>query len=123
MPEGSLRWLTSAALAPYPRLHRPIQKLYNLPAKFLAHFRPSEQQLLSDIARRMDDVFFVQIGANDGKTEDYLYDFVCRGGWRGILVEPVRPVFEKLQRNYRDVPDLTFENVAISDGDGLLPSS
>jgi hypothetical protein len=119
LARSSLRWVASAALAPYPKFHRPIQKLYNVPTNVLAKFRYSEQQVLSQIANRKQNVSFVQVGANDGKTEDYLYDFVHEHGWRGVLVEPVKPVFEKLVKNYDGIPGLIFENVAISEQDGM----
>jgi FkbM family methyltransferase len=115
---SSPRWAISAALAPHPRIHRLAQKMYNIPSRVLAEWRPSERQLLEDIAREKTNVFFVQIGANDGKTEDYLYEFVRRYHWKGILVEPVKSVYESLLRNYHGTPGLIFENVAIADAEG-----
>lgn len=61
------------------------------------------------------DFFFVNIGANDGVLNDPIHPFVRRYGWRGIAVEPVPHVFAQLQANYRDVPGVVLEQVAISD--------
>jgi FkbM family methyltransferase len=67
------------------------------------------------------DAFFVEIGANDGEQHDHLRPFLQAGRWRGIMVEPVPYVFERLQANYGDLPGITLENVAIADRDGDLP--
>ncbi|MEE9344794.1 MAG: FkbM family methyltransferase [Methylococcales bacterium] len=60
-------------------------------------------------------VFFVEIGSNDGKMFDPVYDFVMAGTWSGIMVEPVEFYFKQLQENYCNSPNLIFENVAISE--------
>ncbi|MDJ0448891.1 FkbM family methyltransferase [Methylocystis sp. JR02] len=62
---------------------------------------------------------FVQIGANDGIRDDPLRRFVLKHHWRGLLVEPQRRVFESLKQNYACEPQLSFENAAISDVDGV----
>src|ERR1051326_7686160 len=49
-------------------------------------------------ARR--DVFFVQIGAHDGKSNDNVYSVARALGWHGVLVEPVRYLFDRLVQNY-----------------------
>jgi FkbM family methyltransferase len=64
------------------------------------------------------EFFFVQIGAFDGKAGDPLYGFITAHGWEGILVEPQPGPFAALQETYRDVPGLSFRNVAISETPG-----
>ncbi len=66
-----------------------------------------------------EDLFLVQIGANDGRIYDFLHPYLCRYRWRGLLVEPLGYYFERLQHTYRDYPQLTLEQAAISDRDGL----
>jgi FkbM family methyltransferase len=61
------------------------------------------------------DMFFVQIGAFDGRTGDQLHEWVVRYGWSGILAEPHPHHFAKLQRTYADSPKLILRNVAVSD--------
>jgi FkbM family methyltransferase len=61
-----------------------------------------------------DDFFFVNIGANDGVSNDVIYPFIREYGWRGIVVEPLPPVFEELKRNYREFRGIAFEQVAIA---------
>ncbi|MBK6937124.1 MAG: FkbM family methyltransferase [Chitinophagaceae bacterium] len=64
-------------------------------------------------------MFFVQIGANDGKSGDPLYEFIINHNWKGILVEPMPDVFEQLKENFSFASGrLIFENSAISDTGG-----
>jgi len=70
------------------------------------------------LARRLldgTDLFFVQIGAFDGRTGDQLHDYIVRYGWQGILAEPQPRYFAELQRTYSRQPGLTLRNVAVSD--------
>lgn len=62
--------------------------------------------------------FFVQIGANDGLKADPMYLYVKKYNWKGILVEPVKYIFERLKENYNGTKNVYFENVAIADKDG-----
>lgn len=59
------------------------------------------------------DFFFIQIGSNDGKTNDPLYKFTKTKKISGILIEPVKFLFEKLKETYKNNPNVVFENVAI----------
>lgn len=62
------------------------------------------------------DVIFIQIGANEGvMSNDFLHPFILEKKWKGVLIEPVPSIFKKLQQNYAHIPNLYFENVAISD--------
>jgi FkbM family methyltransferase len=61
---------------------------------------------------------FVQIGANDGVTDDPLTKFVKENGWEGILVEPLSAAFTALKANYGASPRLRFVQAAISETDG-----
>jgi len=72
---------------------------------------------ISKLSPRYDssDFFFVQIGANDGKTGDPIHKFVMKYHWNGIVVEPIKSYFEMLQKTYEGNQNLIFENAAISD--------
>ena len=62
----------------------------------------------------------VQIGSNDGKTGDPFYPiFQIHNKWKGLFVEPVPYIFEKLKTNYPDTNRFKFENVAINQGAAL----
>jgi len=62
--------------------------------------------------------FFVEIGANDGKFADPLFEKVNAWKWRGLLVEPLEDVFRLLKQNYAHLPGLSFENSAIAESQG-----
>jgi FkbM family methyltransferase len=71
-------------------------------------------RVISQCSRQNGNFFFIQVGSCDGKTGDPIYEFVTRFGWHGILVEPVKHLFEKLLVTYADREGLCFENVAIA---------
>lgn len=65
-----------------------------------------------------DDFYFIEVGANDGKTNDPLYDYVKKFDLSGVLVEPQKEAYDKLKENYNDVDGLDFANIALSFEDG-----
>jgi FkbM family methyltransferase len=67
--------------------------------------------------RRGKNVFFLQIGANDGLQDDPIHYFVGSYGWRGILMEPVPHLFGRLKENYKAATGLIFLNAALSQTD------
>ncbi len=71
-------------------------------------------KVLNQVAQTNKNLFFVQIGANDGVIYDPIHEHVAKHNWQGVLVEPVPHYFEQLKTNYASHPNLTFENVAIS---------
>lgn len=75
-------------------------------------------QVIFHFARLHPDAFFVQVGAHDGTQLDPLQDEIAHRGWRGIMVEPVPYVFERLRAAYGHDPRLALENVAIAETDG-----
>lgn len=56
---------------------------------------------------------FVQIGANDGRRFDNLYNIVTALRLPGIVVEPLADVFDELVRNYKPYPEVVPVRVAI----------
>jgi len=58
--------------------------------------------------------FFVEIGAHNGIQGDFLHPYVVKNRWRGMLVEPVKRLYDQLLSNYKNHAGLIFENVAIS---------
>jgi len=72
------------------------------------------------LARDSEPFFFVQIGANDGCRADPIRSIVLRHHLSGLLVEPLPDMFESLQQNYADCPNVLFENAAIGKTAGTL---
>jgi len=66
------------------------------------------------------EVFFIQIGAFDGVTNDPLNEYIRSHTWRGVLVEPQAGPFLRLKENYRGHDQLVFVNAAIGDYDGMV---
>ncbi|MGH8476788.1 MAG: FkbM family methyltransferase, partial [Methylococcales bacterium] len=73
------------------------------------------ERIMTQAVEKRNELFFVQIGANDGIIYDPIYPFVQQSKWRGVLVEPVRIYFDRLKENYRGDDRFSFENIAISD--------
>lgn len=69
---------------------------------------------------RQKEAVVVQIGSNDGKTGDPLYDLLMQQhNWSALFVEPVPYLFQRLRSNYSSVPRFTFENSVINDGSNV----
>jgi FkbM family methyltransferase len=58
---------------------------------------------------------FMQIGAFDGHVDDDLQSIVKARRFRGVLLEPQPAAFARLQRTYRDQPQVTLLQAAIAD--------
>ena len=58
--------------------------------------------LIRQIEPRSPEFFFIQVGANDGRTGDPIRKHIERYQWRGLLLEPLPNVFEVLTRNYQN---------------------
>ena len=63
----------------------------------------------------------MEVGANDGAQHDHLRSCILSRAWRGVMVEPVPYVFERLRRNYAHLPRVALENGAVGERDGSLP--
>ena len=58
----------------------------------------------------------LQVGANDGVTNDPLHEFIKqRTNIGGVLIEPQQDVFLKLKKNYEGT-GMKLENCAVADG-------
>jgi len=64
------------------------------------------------------ELFFIQIGANDGISVDPIHNLVKKNNWTGILLEPGKDAFGDLIKNYHGHTNLTFVNAAVSNYDG-----
>jgi FkbM family methyltransferase len=75
----------------------------------------NRSSVYSHVARVEAPVFFVQIGAMDGTSFDPIHAHGKAHNWRGILVEPLPDMMDRLRNNYRQQKGLAFENVAITE--------
>lgn len=69
-------------------------------------------------AENKNDIFFIQIGSNDGITGDPLHDLIIQHNFKGILIEPVNYLYKKLLKTYSGQSNLIFKNVAIAEKRG-----
>ncbi|MCX5815524.1 MAG: FkbM family methyltransferase [Proteobacteria bacterium] len=74
--------------------------------------------ILRDYLNGHPDFFFLQIGANDGFTDDPIVHLVKKYHLRGLLVEPQPIMFKRLVKNYSGEDQLIFENSLITTYDG-----
>jgi FkbM family methyltransferase len=74
-------------------------------------------QFIQKLYKIKKELFVLQIGAMDGKTFDDIYPSVKRYKMKGLFIEPLPDMFEKLKYNYRKQEGLIFENCAIAEND------
>lgn len=68
---------------------------------------------------KMGDFFVIQIGANDGITNDPIHKFIKRDHWKGVLLEPQPKVFEnELSKIYQNDTGIHPLCAAIGSVDG-----
>ena len=127
---------SAAKTEPHPRGHREVLKLFlkrlfqrigllvakrsHPGARYLEH--PPQSVFESVLLQRfpnLDNISFVQIGANDGKRFDPLYPFVKRHRWNGVLVEPMPQSFKALQKTYSGCSHLVLLQALVDEQRGV----
>ncbi|HEY3874572.1 MAG TPA: hypothetical protein VGM92_03785, partial [Candidatus Kapabacteria bacterium] len=84
-----------------------------------SYFHDTPGKLIASTFPLGTPFFFVNIGANDGIAGDPLVELIRHNSrCRGIFVEPISFLFERLRRNYGPSERFTFENVAIDEHNG-----
>ncbi len=72
-----------------------------------------QERIVKAIGKKRE-AFFIQVGSNDGLQGDPIHDLILdHKDWRGIFMEPVDFLFERLRKNYQNDERFVFENVAI----------
>ncbi len=108
-------------------IRRVIQKMLGRWGYRVEKIRPGVENPIDVFSLVVEDYMsshgtnltFVQVGANDGWECDPIRKFVREHHWRGILIEPQPNVFARLVENYRDEPQLVFENTAVAREPGV----
>lgn len=79
----------------------------------------SLQELLERFAlSQKREVYFIQVGANDGVGNDPFVDVLNRFRWRGICIEPQPAPFASLKKHYEGNERVIVENAAIAEQSG-----
>lgn len=73
----------------------------------------SSKNILEINFQKNEKFNFIQVGANDGVSFDYLYDFVVLRDSQGIVIEPVKDYFFELVANYSDFNKIIKINKAV----------
>ena len=105
------------------RIARAFPRLYERYHRAFARFEYSTiGHFINEYSRRRKNIFFIQVGANDGITWDPYHFFIVRDRWKGIVIEPQSLVFEqRLKRTYANVDGIELLNVAVDAEDGTRP--
>jgi FkbM family methyltransferase len=117
-----LDWLGQGVARVVPR-YSPVWRALRRVRALLPYRYPDypSARFLKVFAAHYPRCVFLQIGANDGEQRDPLRLFVETRRWRGVMIEPVPFVFERLRARYLGHPRVRLENAAIADRDGVLP--
>jgi len=75
--------------------------------------------LVDFMMRKANDPFVLQVGANDGHSDDPIASIVRGRRLRALMVEPLPAMFDLLTDYYRDQPNVVCENCAIGHQDGV----
>lgn len=79
----------------------------------------SLEELLERFTRtRKEQVYFIQVGANDGEGKDPFVKTLRQFDWKGICVEPQAKAFAALKKNHADNKNIVVENAAIDEKTG-----
>lgn len=99
-----------AYLRNLPLVYRGLKWIYR---QFRGADATMQEQILKAIGIK-SEVFFIQVGSNDGVQGDPIHDLIItHKNWRGIFIEPIGFLFSRLRKNYGDSERFIFENVAI----------
>lgn len=64
---------------------------------------------------------FLQAGAHDGITNDWLFELTRPNQWEGLCLEPQENAFLKLRANYADYPKVALLCAALGPTSGTAP--
>ncbi|OKO73844.1 hypothetical protein AC630_27720 [Bradyrhizobium sp. AS23.2] len=75
------------------------------------------QLCAGDLLKRVRHPFVLQIGANDGSTNDPVRGLIVEHGLPALLIEPHPLAFQKLQQTYQGHSNVKLLNLAIGESD------
>lgn len=70
------------------------------------------------LIQNIPSCFFIEVGANDGVSNDPIYEIVKNNNLTGILVEPNPDIIVALESTYKDHKNIIIENCAITPQSG-----
>jgi FkbM family methyltransferase len=84
-------------------------------------FQRVQRHALEVLTAQLGTVSFIQVGANDGISGDFLHPFIASGQWQGILVEPGERARMRLAETYAGLSGLSIASEAIWSESGQRP--
>ncbi|MFC6876102.1 FkbM family methyltransferase [Flavobacterium myungsuense] len=73
----------------------------------------SSKNILEINFQKNEKFNFIQVGANDGVSFDFLFDFIVLRDSQGIVIEPVKDYFSELVANYGNFNKIIKINKAV----------
>lgn len=73
----------------------------------------SSKRILEENFQQKEPFVFIQVGANDGVSFDFLFDFLSKRDAEGIVIEPVKEYFEELVSNFKYTDKVIAVNRAV----------
>ncbi|MFC2113951.1 FkbM family methyltransferase [Bacteroidota bacterium] len=58
-------------------------------------------EFIDTYSKSVKNLFFIQVGSNDGFQNDLLYKFIIRDNWKGIMIEPQPKPYKILSYIYK----------------------
>lgn len=78
------------------------------------------KSVINTLLEQSPNLSFVEVGANDGKSADPIFEYVSDGRLQGLLIEPMPEPFEQLQATYKNTTGNTFLNLGVGRRDGEI---
>ena len=88
------------------KISNKLIKNNNLKVKLFSSKKILEHNFLNKIN-------FIQVGANDGVSFDFLFDFLNTRDSEGVVIEPIKEYFLELKKNYNQNNNIVKINKAI----------
>ncbi len=82
----------------------------------------STRRILEKNFPKQSSFSFLQVGANDGVSFDFLYSFAIQRNISGIAIEPIEEYYLELCKNYSKYPEVICVNKAVhkTNSDAIL---
>lgn len=96
---------------------RRVFRFFNPSVRANVKLKKEFHKLLNEHLERIlafDNLKAVQVGSNDGVSNDPLRKYIVEHNWRAILIEPVPSLFSKLSALYEGNDRITTLNAGIS---------
>lgn len=95
-----------------------FQFFIRLYLRFLWSPKNKIEETIHLFSRSNSEFRFIQIGANDGLTNDPIFKFIIANNWSGIRIEPLSIPFKKLQKLHKSNKRIKLLNCLAGDQNG-----